>query len=47
MLTWFAYAFLERRQWPSARFDGIDTAARRIWLADPYRSEAGNVAVTR
>jgi hypothetical protein len=31
---------------PSAMFDGTETAARRIWLLNPYLSDAGNSDVT-
>jgi hypothetical protein len=35
------------RPTPSAILETADTAARRIWLANPYRSRAGNTSVAR
>ena len=32
---------------PSAMFDGMDTAARRIWLVSPNFSSDGKPCVTR
>src|SRR5208283_5171281 len=31
------------RELPSARFDEMETAARRIWFVKPNRSPSGNV----
>ena len=35
----------EERELPSAIFEEIDTAARRIWLVRPNRSSSGKVLV--
>jgi hypothetical protein len=41
MLRWLRYSLVDVRPWPSAMFDGTETAARRIWLVKPYFSSRG------
>src|SRR5579872_4906637 len=36
------YSRVEGRLWPSAMLDGIETAARQIWLVKPYNPALGN-----
>jgi hypothetical protein len=42
-----AYAGLERRLWPSAMFEGIDTADLRMCAASPKSSALGKLSVKR
>ncbi|MCO5295686.1 MAG: hypothetical protein M9921_02410 [Fimbriimonadaceae bacterium] len=46
MLKHWTYSFGCWRPFPSAMFDGTDTAARRIWLVKPKTSVRGRSLVT-
>src|SRR5438876_34394 len=42
MSTWFAKTAVLLRQWPSATFDGMDTAARRVIAGVEQHEAAGD-----